>query len=257
MPLAAQQVRGTILEADSGAPMHDALVSVLAGSDSVAAQIRTDSVGRFSVALQRAGVYSLRVERLGYRTVSTESLAIADAEVLEVRIVIGIEAVRLTPLEVTARYHDSRAHPDFHRRVEWGRQTGAGVFFTRDEIEQGSYVRTSSMLMQAPSIRLRYGRDGSVYLGASERGTYNCRSAVFVNGVEFDQASGLDEFSPHELEGVEVYRWRSEIPSEFARAGVCAVVAFWMRAGRPGGGRSWRALAGAALLGIAMFVLVR
>jgi hypothetical protein len=209
--------------------------------------------------LQSAGVYTLRVEKIGYRTLESDTFAIGPSEVLALRIVVGVEAVPLTPIEVVARYHVSRAHPDFHRRVEWGRQSGFGHFITREEIEATALVRTSSMLMQVPLIRLVHAGDGTVYLGKPARGTYNCRPAVFLNGVEISRSFGLDELALDELEGIEVYRSPGEIPTELARPDVCAVVAFWTRVGIPGGTRSWRpVLAGAAALtGILLFGFFR
>ncbi|MGH7449337.1 MAG: carboxypeptidase regulatory-like domain-containing protein [Longimicrobiales bacterium] len=258
-PLAAQQIRGTVLEANSGGPIADAAVAVFDDRDSQVLDVLTDSIGQFASTLRRAGIYSLRVEKIGYRTLHTDTFAIGTSEVLELRILVGIEAVPLMPLEVTARYRDSRAHPDFHRRVEWGRQTGFGRFITREEIERTAFVRTSSMLVQVPSIRLVHAPDGNVYLGVSERGTFNCRPAVYLNGMEISQSFGLDELSLDELEGVEVYRWRTEIPLELARPNVCSVVSFWTRVGT--GSQTWnwrRILAGAvAIASLAMYGIFR
>lgn len=259
IPLHAQQIRGTVVETNDGGPIAAAAVTVFDVRDSLALQVPTDSMGRFSSVLQRAGIYSLRVEKIGYRTQQTDTFEIGPSEVLALRIVLGIEAVPLTPIEVTARYHVSRAHPDFHRRVDWGRQSGFGHFITRDEIDATAVMRTSSMLMRVPSIRLVHARDGTIYLGVSERGTYNCRSAVYLNGMEISQAFGLDELGLDEIEGIEVYRSPSEIPTDLAGPGVCSVVAFWTRVGIPGGKWSWRpVLAGAAALtGLLLYGFLR
>lgn len=256
-PLAAQQIRGTVVEANGGAPIADATVALFDRHSAQILQLLTDSAGQFTSILQRAGIYSLRVEKIGYGTLHTDTFAIGQSEVLELRIVVGIEAVALMPLEVTARYREVLHHPDFHRRVEWGRQTGFGRFITREEIERSAFMRTSRMLMQVPSVRLVHARDGNVYLGVSERGAFNCRSAVYLNGMEIDQRFGLDELSLDELEGVEIYRWRNEIPPELARPNVCSVVAFWTRVGTRDQSWSWRRiLAGAAVVtGLVLFGL--
>jgi hypothetical protein len=259
MPLAAQQIRGTVIEANGGGPLTAADVAVIDVRDSLIVRVRTDSSGLFSSRLPRAGVYSLRVEKIGYRTQQTDTFEIGPSEVLELRIVVSIEAVPLTPIEVTARYRVSRAHPDFERRVESGRRSGLGHFITREDIDGTAVMRTSSMLMRVPSIRLVHARDGTVSLGVPERGTYNCRSAVFLNGVEISQSFGLDELGLDEIEGVEVYRSPNEIPTELARPGVCSVVAFWTRVGIPSRPFSWRpVLAGAAALtGLLLYGLLR
>jgi hypothetical protein len=259
IPLAAQQIRGAVIEEYGGGPMASADVAVVDVRDSLILRVRTDSSGLFSSTLPRAGVYSLRVEKIGYRTQQTDTFEIGPSEVLELRIVISIEAVPLTPIEVTARYRVSRAHTDFERRVESGRRSGLGHFFTRKDIDGTAVMRTSSMLMRVPSIRLVHARDGTVYLGVPERGTYNCRSAVFLNGMEISQSFGLDELGLDEIEGIEVYRSPIEIPTELAHPGVCTVVAFWTRVGIPNRTFSWRpVLAGAAALtGLLLYGFLR
>ncbi|HEX6308539.1 MAG TPA: TonB-dependent receptor plug domain-containing protein [Longimicrobiales bacterium] len=258
-PLPAQQIRGTVLEAGVLVRVADAEIDVLDDHGSRILQLLSDSLGRFSAALPHGGTYSLRVAKIGYHTAHTNTFAVRNAEVIELRILIGTQAVPLTPLEVTARHGDVRAHPDFQRRVAWGRQTGSGWFFTRQEIERTGVLRISTMLMQVPSIRLVHARDGTVRLGVAERGAVNCRSAVYLNGVEVDQSAGLDVLTPEELEGVEVYRSRNEIPTELARGDVCAVVALWTRVGTPGPTWTWRrVLAVTAVIGgLTLYVLFR
>jgi hypothetical protein len=258
--LAAQQIRGTVLEANGGEPLTAADVAVIDARDSLIVRVRTDSSGLFTSTLPRAGSYSLRVEKIGYRTQHTGTFEIGLSEVLELRIVVSIEAVPLTPIEVTARYRVSRVHPDFERRVEWGRQSGFGHFITREDIEATALVRTSSLLMQVPSMRFMHARDGTVHLGAPARGTYNCRPAVFLNGMEISQSFGLDELGLDQLEGIEVYRSPNEIPTELARPGVCTVVAFWTRVGTHNDTFSLRPMlvgAATALTGILVYRLIR
>jgi hypothetical protein len=259
-PGAAQQIRGTVLQANDTAPIANAAVAVIDDRGSQILQVPTDSSGRFSSKLQRPGAYSLRVEKIGYRTLHTDTFEIGTSEVLELRILVGIEAIPLTPLEVTAWYRDSRAHPDFLRRVDWGRKTGFGRFFTRQDIERTAFLRTSSMLMQVPSIRLVHDRNGSVSLGVSERDALNCRSAVYLNGMEVHGSFGLDDLSLDQLEGVEIYRWRSEMPLDLAPSDVCTAAAFWTRVGTPNPRRGWRSILApgtVALAGIVLFRLFR
>jgi hypothetical protein len=249
--LAAQQIHGTVVESVGQQPVPDVLISFLDGNDKFVLQVLTDSSGRFASALPGAGSYSLRVEKLGYMALHTETFPLATREILELEIVVGVEAVPLTPVEVAARRREPpRGHPDFHRRVERGRQMGNGRFFTREDIEQTAFVKTTSLLMQVPGIRLVYAQDGRVLLGVSGRGGYNCRPAVYLNGMEISASADLDQLGLDELEGVEVYRWPTEIPVELARPGVCSAVAFWTRVGDQDGQpfSARRLLVGGAML---------
>lgn len=219
-----------VVEANDRQPVPDAGIVLLDEGGSERVQVVTDAEGRFGSALPAAGRYSLRIVKLGYRTLVTETFEVRTDEILELEVRLGIDAVPLDPLQVTARRSISRANPVFERRVEWGRQSGFGRYFTKDEIERRAVLRTSTLLMEVPSIRLVHDRFGNAYLGVAERGGYNCRSAVYLNDVEISQSQGLDELSPDMLEGIEVYRWRSEMPAELATQGVCSAVAFWTRA---------------------------
>lgn len=256
-PLDAQRLRGVIVESESGNTVADAAVTLLDREGSPVLQVVSDPEGRFSLPLPQARAYSLRVEKLGYATVETAAVTVASAEVLEVTIRVGREAVPLEPLEVTARRLDTaRTHADFYRRLDEGRRTGFGYFMTRDEIERAPQFRVSSLLANVPHVRLQHTRDGRALLGVSERGSLVCSSAVFLNGMIVNASYGLDELvTADDLEGVEVYRWQSELPTELARPGVCTAVAFWTRAGSSAGTWTWRRLVlGGAALGAALFV---
>lgn len=210
------------------------------------ALIETDETGRFAATLPRAGAYALRVHKFGYQPLETEHFEVANDEELELHIVIAVQAIALDPLEVTAtRGIAPGTHPDFQRRIAWGRQTGSGRFFTRDDIENAGLLRTTSLLMTVPAVPLRYTRDGRVLLAASMRGSPSCRPAVYMNGAEVSNLAGLDDLvTLEELEGVEIYRWRNEMPTELAWGDVCSAVAFWTRSRHQPPGRIafWRRL---------------
>jgi hypothetical protein len=75
---------------------------------------------------------------------------------------------------------------------------------------------------------------------------------VFAFGESLD-----DRIIPEMLEGIEIYRNETELPSEFTGIGHCGAILFWTRAGEPGQRGAWRILVGgAAALGmVVLFVL--
>jgi hypothetical protein len=59
-----------------------------------------------------------------------------------------------------------------------------------------------------------------------------------------------------ELEGIEVYRSRRELPFELAGTGECGVIAFWTRTSQPTRGGLWRYLAAGGLVAAVTVLLV-
>jgi hypothetical protein len=67
-----------------------------------------------------------------------------------------------------------------------------------------------------------------------------------------------DVLHPTELEAIEVYRNRTEMPREFAGIDQCAAIVFWTRMGESTNASSWRFLLGTlSILGMAVFFVVR
>ena len=63
--LGAQQIRGTVLLADSATPASAVLVHVLDSTGAVFVRTLTTSVGTFAVPVGTPGRYSVRVLRIG------------------------------------------------------------------------------------------------------------------------------------------------------------------------------------------------
>lgn len=246
--VAAQQIRGIVVEAGSRQPVANATLTLLDHAGRRLLRLTTDSAGAFTAALPRAGDYALRVEKYGYEALDTEPFPVTLEEVLELRIFVGVDVVELAPVEVTARRREPPGpQPAFWRRLYWGRQTGEGRFFTREDIRNTGLIRTSSLLRQVPP---------------SMQGGLNCRSALYLNGMEIRVHIPIDDLvTLDDLEGIEIYRRRSEMPIELASADVCSAVVLWTRAGydekvsAPGWRRTLAvgaALTGAILVGMLM-----
>ncbi|HEU0015457.1 MAG TPA: carboxypeptidase-like regulatory domain-containing protein, partial [Longimicrobium sp.] len=65
-PLRAQAVRGHVVEAETGAPVPSALVSLLDAEGRPRAATVSDAQGGYHLAAPGAGVYRLRTERIGH-----------------------------------------------------------------------------------------------------------------------------------------------------------------------------------------------
>ncbi|MGH7500214.1 MAG: carboxypeptidase regulatory-like domain-containing protein [Longimicrobiales bacterium] len=237
----AQIINGRVFEAGSDRPIVGALVTVMASGRS---ELRTesDSLGFFQAPMPRPGAYAIRVERLGYATTDTDTLSVRADETVEIAIRLGVTPVRLEPVMVIER-RSSMRRSEFQRRMDAGRQSGLGVFMTRDEIERTGSPSVTGVLLRAPLVSLGRG-GGPVMLS---RG--GCTPTLYLNGSRMVFASGEsldDRIIPEMLEGVEIYRNETELPFEFTGIGQCGAILFWTRAGEPGRRGAWRILVGGA-----------
>ena len=67
-----------------------------------------------------------------------------------------------------------------------------------------------------------------------------------------------DLIQPSTLEGIEIYRNRTELPFEFAGPRECGAILFWTRPGESARGGLWRFLvAGGAAVGMIVWFLSR
>ena len=143
--------------------------------------------------------------------------------------------VELEPLDVRVRPPVRRGKmAGFHRR----RSRGMGEFITRREIESRDPMRLSDLVHLASGVQtIPYGdasgrRHVEISRAAFLEDTNVCRIQYWIDGVPFPGVNRfeLDELSPDDVQGIEIYRGPSEIPPQFNRRGSqCGVVLVWTR----------------------------
>ncbi len=99
-PLAAQAVRGRLVEAQSRAPVEGAMVWLLDADGARLGGALTDSAGWFIVRAPAAGRYRLRAERIGFATTTSPEVAFVAGETLAYELVASAEPIRLDAIEV-------------------------------------------------------------------------------------------------------------------------------------------------------------
>lgn len=243
----AQVITGRVLEVVSDRPIPAASITLLADNRPLLST-ESDSVGAFQVPVPRPGWYNLRVERLGYTSAISDSLQVGARESVEVAIRLSVTAIRLEPLLVVERRREIRPQSEFERRLEAGRKSGLGVFITREALDSTSAQSVTALLARVPLLT------GGGLASISQGG---CTPTLYLNGARFQIDTELDDMiQPGTLEGIEIYRNRTELPRNFAGIGHCAAIAFWTRTGDPGRGASWRFFAaGGVLLGVLIVFL--
>lgn len=101
-PASAQQVRGVVVDRATGEPLVGAYVALDDGQGSRRAADLASETGTFSLRAPGPGGYTLRVERIGYETWTSDRFTLADGETVSRRLAVPVRAVHLPELAVEA-----------------------------------------------------------------------------------------------------------------------------------------------------------
>jgi hypothetical protein len=253
-----QLVRGRITDYPTGAILADVQIDLIDDGGRVAARATTDDEGFFAIRPRLSGTYRLRAGLIGYQTFTTEPLALASEDLVELALQLSIEPVDLTPVIV-------RTTPDRGRLAEYDRRRTervSGYFITREEIERRPIATASELLIVVPGVTLAplslHGIRQDRYT-IMVRGTMGpCMATVFINGMLVSQ-SGMrtvdDLLISDWIEGIEVYPTAVAAPLEYRRG--CGVVLFWTRNPEPGTNWRWIKVAAAAVFVAGAALLTR
>ncbi len=99
-PTAAQQLRGTVLFADSTTPARAMLVHALDSTGAVIARTLTSAQGVFGFALPAEGRYSVRVLRIGFRPLEVPAVRVALRDTPPLTIVLRSAPITLPAIAV-------------------------------------------------------------------------------------------------------------------------------------------------------------
>ncbi|MEX2282649.1 MAG: carboxypeptidase-like regulatory domain-containing protein [Gemmatimonadota bacterium] len=242
---AGQTVRGKVMS-DFGRAIEVANITVLAGANSEAVVTRISRDGTFLFDLAKPGNYRLRVEALGYQTLTSDELTLPVETVVTVELRLRVNAIALEPLRIVAE----RKEPGFMRDVRHRQRDGWGQLVTREQLDEArgsilpEILRSRGLRVESVSIP---GSSRTVPMPMANRSAQarrmGCYAALYVNGARqfpltidseegFSRAAELMDIRPHEIEAIEIYKGRIEAPPEFADStSNCGVVAIWLRTG--------------------------
>lgn len=238
-PLGAQQVRGRVLDAKTGRPVGDVLVTVSTLRGRHVAQVRTQPGGSFTLKLFEGGVHRISASRLGYRATHVGVLVPERPATLEVDLLLSESRLELAPLTVTARVEPQRsrnlAATGFYERE----REGGGRFIRREEVDRRRAPSTSDLIRGFLGSDLFIGHtpgtnDPIPRVQLRSQRQVTCTPRAFLDGVEL--AGGLRSLDsailPQHVEAIEIYRGPSELPVRFAGAAAgCGAVVVWSRTG--------------------------
>ena len=223
--VAAQVIRGNLLDDETGNPIEAGTVTLLTRDSVPVTRISTDTAGAFLLSAARPGSYRLGGERLGYITIISVPLTLSARDTVDVEFRLSTRAVVLEPLVVTTKRRRAGPLADFDARA---RQRRFGTFVTRTDIEQRQPFTTTDLLRTMPGVQLIPRALG----GGHHVRIRNCAPVVYIDGVHV-QLLGMtvdDLISVHSLEGIEVYRSPAEAPVEYTVHNPgCGVILLWSR----------------------------
>lgn len=108
--------------------------------------------------------------------------------------------------------------------------SGQGYFITREDIEKRNPRVLSDMLRSVPGLRIVCdgGHCRVSSFTETRRIMGSCPIQYFLDGLPF--LGDVDELTPDQVEGIEIYRGSASIPPEFnTGTAMCGVIALWSR----------------------------
>ncbi len=129
-PALAQQVRGTVVEAETGTAVAGAAVRLLRPEGKLVEVAETDSVGRFLLAPEKGGSYRVQVERIGYAPMQRD-VRIKGGE--ELRLELTVKPVEVGAVVVQLPRGAAEAHL---RQLGLDPRAFGGYLVTADRIDR-------------------------------------------------------------------------------------------------------------------------
>ena len=227
---------GKVLDDASDLPLDGVSVEI-AGTR---ASVVTDTRGDFVVGVGREELLTLTLRRIGYREL-TQIVHVPAGDTTRISFFLTPAATTLDTVSVVAEaVSRSPRLAGFERRRQ---QHIGGAFITRAEIERRNAIATSQLLLNMIGVRVI--DSAGVKLLASARGykvvfgrtpeIAPCIMAVGVDGQIKEWGYPVDDITPNDIYGVEVYSGPATMPREFATLrpdGYCGLVMIWTRADR-------------------------
>lgn len=224
-PSWAQTVRGTVLDAESGAFIEMVDVTLLLDIDSVVSRSVADETGQFVVRAPNAGEYRLRATRLGYATTTTDAFMLAAGRDTVIVLRLPARPVPLDPMDAVV---ECRVVPRLVRMGFYRRQArGFGYFLTPDDLEALHPVFLEDLFWNMPGVRMR--RDGRV---ETQRFYRPCSLSVAVDALVVSNWTAVVHVG--DIEAIEVYPSPAGVPAWlFGPVSPCGAVVIWTRGHLP------------------------
>lgn len=225
--LSAQALQGRLRDDRNDRAVALAAVSAIGADSAVVASDTTRSDGSFRLVLPGAGRYRVRIEAEDYVPTLSNEVEVKERDTLRVSLRVAADHALEKALVVLGRNGRSVVleSAGFYDR----RRMGPGLFFTRADLERRRALSLSDFLRNQPGIRAVNRGSGRVSV-ISGRGGVVCFPRIFVDGTPTSSQDIDLVATPHDVEGMEVYRGSSEVPVQYTGMRTpCGAIVLWMR----------------------------
>ncbi len=250
-------IRGLLYDDATGTPLRGTVMLVDPSTDAAVVHVTTDSAGRFSMQ-SRMGTYQIGAVHPGYQRMLSAPISLVNGESMTIRIPIAeqgdpVHRIGVTehvkPDAPTSEALEKRRREDQMGGFDSRRAVGTGLHYDRAQIEKSVFHTLGEFLQAVPGFRvldpnstnsMMLSRSSGMTLASGISGSVvSCRLGWFIDGHRMDLpgrsdpiTDGLGSMSLDTIEGIEVFRGLSEMPSEFAAPDLrCGAIAVWTRHG--------------------------
>jgi hypothetical protein len=220
-----QIIRGRVLVAGDTVGLEGVELTLVDSAGVAISRSASDERGRFILRVPVPGHFVLRGLRLGFGTVRAP-VTVREKEVVEVDLRMAMEAIRLDPLEVTARRQIRQGTLDeFYDRMARMKEKGRGQFLTLEDIEKFGGMEIALLIQTLPGVWARYSGAGNGYSLELRSLGRPCSPDIYLDGLLMGMSRNL---YPGDLEGVEVYRGPFE-PVDGYWISRCGAIFLWRK----------------------------
>jgi hypothetical protein len=216
-------ITGTVVAAQTGEPLMGVQV-LIKGTRRWGL---TNSEGLFRVTGVQPGPQVIEF-RHPNRAPVVYNLTLEPDKVTELAVKIDTRTVALPEVVIEGKETQPAVKmQDFFSRKAAGH---GGYFITRKDIEERQPRVLSDIMRRVPGLRVDcdFGSCQVVSFTEARRIMGACPIQYFLDGVPF--SGDVDQLTPDQVEGIEIYRGSSSIPPQFnTGTSMCGVIAVWSR----------------------------
>jgi hypothetical protein len=219
LDLAAQAIRGRVVDSEMGTPLVGATVQIGKGGP----VLKTDSAGRFLAQNVTPGMTPIEVKLIGFEP------GVFDVRVPDSGVVQGVFPLDFSGFDLPAVVVEARAEQLMARYSEFEhrRHLRLGTYLRWDELHKAAYNSIGDALRTVGGVRMRCDQQRFECLAFMAR-TPQCEPTWYVDGIE---VHSFHENTPiNDVYGIEIYRGAGEVPAEFGGSNAaCGVIAVWTK----------------------------